>query len=242
MLSKSKKAPSAASFADSVSSTGKGQQPPPVDPYTEVRREFTDKYQGLINQRKAWMAATFFVLAICGLETIYLGQLAKQNKLVPYVVEIDRAGLPSNISAVSASPAVDERIVRAMLARFIQDSRGVTADGQVQVQMINRVYSMLAQGSRAVTLMSDFYRTDPPPRRAATQTVTADVSNLLPISADTWQVEWKEITRNTGGELVSELRWKASLSVVVSPGVDEKLLLINPMGVFIRDVSWSQVI
>ncbi len=214
----------------------------PLDPYTEVRREFSDRFETLKNEKARWMTSTFVSLAIVAALVIYLGEVAKQNKLVPYVVEVDASGLPTNVRAVEAGIRVDERVVKSLLARFVQDVRGVTSDGQVQVQMINRVYSMLAGGSKAVLLMNDYYKADPPAKRAVSTTVTAEVTNLLPLSPDTWQIEWKEVIRNVQGELVSETRWKMSCAVSVTAPDSPKLLQLNPIGVFVTDFNWSQVL
>jgi len=136
----------------------------------------------------------------------------------------------------------DERVVKALLARFISDARGVVSDGIAQRQMIDRTYAMLSNGTRALSIVNEFYKGDPPFARAATSGVTTEVSSVIPVTDKTWQVEWEETTRSTSGAITNKLRWKANLTLAFNPPTNERQIRVNPIGVFITDLSWSQVL
>ena len=90
--------------------------------------------------------------------------------------------------------------------------------------------------------MNEFYKGDPPFARAATSGVTTEVSSVIPVTDKTWQVEWEETTRSTSGAITNKLRWKANLTLAFNPPTNERQIRVNPIGVFITDLSWSQVL
>ena len=184
----------------------------------------------------------FGVLGVCLVQTVGLVTMATQNKLVPYVVQVDKLGSVVPVARADQMNKTDERVVKALLARFISDARGVVSDGIAQRQMIDRTYAMLSNGTRALSIVNEFYKGDPPFARAATSGVTTEVSSVIPVTDKTWQVEWEETTRSTSGAITNKLRWKANLTLAFNPPTNERQIRVNPIGVFITDLSWSQVL
>lgn len=212
------------------------------DPYLDARREWNERYGSYIARAKNWRLMAFGVLGICLIETIGLVALATQNKLVPYVVQVDKLGSAVPVARADQMNKTDERVLKAMLARFIADVRGVVSDGIAQRQMIDRTYAMLSNGTRALAIVSEFYKADPPFSRAATAGVSAEISSVIPVTDKTWQVEWEEVTRSTSGAIINKLRWKANLTLAFNPPTNERQIRVNPVGVFVTDLSWSQVL
>jgi type IV secretion system protein VirB5 len=148
---------------------------------------------------------------------------------------------------LAAGPAdqtsrADDRLKRAALYQWVSDLRTVTTDGVAQRKAIDRVYSMIANGSPAQVEIGEFYRTDPPYQRAQTKTVEVDVKAVFAASDRTYQVEWTETARSLSGQVQSEERWKGAFTIAVNPPKDERLIRINPLGIYVTNVSWSKVL
>lgn len=212
------------------------------NPYLDARREWNERYGDYIARAKNWRMMAFGVLAVCLVQTVGLVVMATQNKIVPYVVEVDKLGMPVPVARADVMGKVDERVVKALLARFISDVRGVVSDGIAQRQMIERVYSMLSNGTRALAIINEFYKADPPFAKAATSSVSVEVNSVIPVTDKTWQIEWEETTRNTSGGITNKLRWKANVTLAFTTPTNERQIRVNPVGVFITDLSWSQVL
>ncbi len=212
-----------------------------ANPYLEARREWNERYGDYIQQAHNWrlMALMSGLVALIGVFGIaYIGS---QSKVVPYVVEVDRLGEVAAIrQADRAPPSVDPRVVKAYLARFVADWRTVTIDRQAQKGAIDRVYAMLPNGSVAVSKLNEFFKGQNPFARAPKETVAVAVTNILPISEKTWQVEWQEVTRDSRGDVQANVHLKVSIMVGITPPTTEKLILINPLGVYVTDLNWSQ--
>jgi type IV secretion system protein VirB5 len=159
---------------------------------------------------------------------------------VPFVVQVDKLREAAAVGRADGGATVDARVIKAYLARFVADWRSVTIDRQAQKSAIDRVYSMLPNGSVAVGKMNDYFRDRNPFVIATTRSVDVEVTNLLPISDQTWQVEWQEIMRDARGQLQGKVRMQVSVIVGITPPTEEKLIVINPLGVYITDLNWSR--
>jgi type IV secretion system protein TrbF len=213
-----------------------------LNPYVEARREWNERYGDYIQQAQHWRTMAIIsglVAAVCAIGVVYIGA---QGKIVPYVVEVDKLGESAAVARADRAAPVDSRVIKAYLARFVADWRTVTVDRQAQKVAIDRVYAMLPRGSLALQKLNDHFKSHNPFTLASKESVSVAVTNLLPISDKTWQVEWQEVTRDDRGAVQSTVRMKASILVGITPPTEESMILMNPLGVFITDLNWSQQI
>jgi type IV secretion system protein VirB5 len=211
-----------------------------LNPYVEARREWNERYGDYIQQAHHWRTMAILcgtVACVCVVGIAYIGA---QSKIVPYVVEVDKLGEAAAVARADRAPAVDSHVIKAYLARFVTDWRTVTVDRQAQKSAIDRVYAMLPSGSIALGKLNDHFKIHNPFALAGKESVDVAVTNLLQISEKTWQVEWQEITRDTRGVVQSTVRMKVSIIVGIRPPTQESLIVINPLGVYITDLNWSQ--
>lgn len=211
-----------------------------LNPYVEARREWNERYGDYIQQAQHWrlMAIISGMVALIAVSGVaYIGA---QSKVVPYVVEVDKLGTVAAVARAEHPAQVDQRVIKAYLARFVADWRTVTIDRQAQKGAIDRVYAMLPSGSVALSKVNEYFKANNPFTVSSKRSVGVAVTNLLPISERTWQVEWQETTRDTRGEIQSNVRMKASILIGITPPTDENLMLINPLGVYVTDVNWSR--
>jgi type IV secretory pathway TrbF-like protein len=212
----------------------------PLNPYIEARREWNERYGDYIKQAHHWRTVALICALVALIAVVGVVHIGSQGKVVPYVVEVDKLGSVAAIAPAERSTAVDPRVIKAYVARFIADWRSVTIDRQAQKSAIDRVYAMLPNSSVALGKMNDYFKAQNPFTVSATRSVEVAITNLLPLSDKTWQVEWREMTRDLRGELQSNVRMKVSVMVGITPTTDERLILVNPLGVYITDLNWSQ--
>ena len=216
--------------------------PPTSSPYLDARREWDERYGSLIARANNWRRAAFIALVIAVLQTGGLIALAMKTKVVPFVVVIDNLGRTVASGPADQATAADDKLKRAALFHWVSDLRTVTIDGVAQRKAIDRVYTMIASGSPAQVEVGDFYRLAPPHERAQTRTVDVEVKAAFATSEKTYQVEWTETVRGLAGQVESEERWKGSFTIAVNPPNDERLIRLNPLGIYVTNVSWSRVL
>ena len=213
-----------------------------TSPYLAARREWDERYGSLITRARNWRLAAVLALAVALVATCGLIALSTKAKVVPYVVAIDNLGRVLAAGPADQASRADDRLKRAALFQWMSDLRTVTTDGVAQRKAIDRVYSMIANGSPAQVEIGDFYRNDPPFDRAQKRTVEVDVKAVFPVSDRTYQVEWTEIVRGLSGQIESQDNWKGSVTIAISPPNDERLIRVNPLGIYVTNVSWSKVL
>ncbi|MGD9887888.1 MAG: VirB8/TrbF family protein [Halothiobacillaceae bacterium] len=213
-----------------------------MNPYIAARREWNERYGDYVAQAKNWRIAALLsgitaAVAVAGV--VYIGA---QSKFIPFVVAVDKHGSAVAAGIAERASAVDPRVVRALIGRFITDLRGVISDQQAEKDAIDRVYSMLPSGAASTTIISEQFKTNSPFARAATETISVEVESILPISDKSWQVDFRETARSPNGLLLSKKRYRATLTTELSPVTNEQLIRLNPIGLFVTDISITQIL
>ena len=210
-----------------------------LSPYLAARREWNERYGSYIAAARTWRLACFGALAVAVAAVGGVVYFAGQNKFVPYLVEIQN-DRPIQVTFPGRLPPADPRVIRAQLAQFIRDFRSVTPDPQVQNRAVERLYAHLNTGSAAYMMVNDWMRENIPFQRAANETVTVEVSQVLPISERTWRLEWMEHPRQRDGEALPSLRMTALATVGIAKEVPLNAVLMNPIGLYIEAIEWGE--
>ena len=90
-------------------------------PYLNGRREWNERYGSYISSMKMWRWVALLSLVVAAIAVAGTVHLASQNKLIPYVVEIDKEGNILNVSEISIATDVDKRITQAAIGQLIKD-------------------------------------------------------------------------------------------------------------------------
>ena len=212
------------------------------NPYLAARREWDERYGDQITRAKNWRTMAALSGLVSLLATSGMIWMSVRSHVVPFVVLVDNLSRPIASGIAEQASGSDDRLKRASIFTWIENLRLVTTDGVAQRKAIDRVYAEIANGSAAQTFISDFYRADPPSKRAQTGTVSVEVNSVLPTSDRTYEVEWVETTRGLYGAVKVTDRWKGSFSVVVNPPKDERQARVNPVGLYITNASWAKVL
>jgi type IV secretion system protein TrbF len=214
----------------------------PFNPYVAARREWDERYGEIITRAKNWrfiaiLSATATLVAVVGIVV-----LSARSKVLPFVVAIDSLGRTVSAGPAEETTTVDERLKKAALFSWIEDLRLVTTDPVAQRKAIDRVYTHVAMGSEAQAFVTAYYRGDPPQKRAQTQTVSIDVKSVLPNSDRTYEIEWIETTHDLNGGILATDHWKGSFTIVLNPPTEERLMRVNPLGIYLTDAAWTRVL
>ena len=221
----------------SVEERGSGKSP-----YLAARDEWNERYRDLIVAARNWrlLAVTSGVVALVAVLGLIV--IGAKPKVIPYIVAVDNLGkVVSQGTAVQASVA-DDRLIRAALWSWVQDWRMVSSDATVEKNAIERVYAQIGNGTPAAIRISEAYRDESPLKLAQTETVSVNVRALYASSKDSYEVEWTETTFDLKGEQVGTQNYKGVITISIHPPEDEGLARVNPLGIYVTNVSWSKVL
>jgi type IV secretory pathway TrbF-like protein len=107
---------------------------------------------------------------------------------------------------------------------------------------------MLMKQTPASSKMTGFLNGNPqmnPFKRAESETVNADILSIIPMTANTWQVDWTETVRaRKSGTIVGQpYRMRALVTMAMHPDVagdSEEQMQANPFGIYVSDYAWSK--
>lgn len=211
-----------------------------LNPYLAAKKEWNERYGDYIKQRDSWRRAAVVSSVIAGMAVAGLAYSAGQNRIKPYIIATDRLGAPQYMGPAVALERPGTNNIRAELARWIGNVRMVTPDVEVQRKAINDSYAFLSQGTAAVQTVGEYLHSNDPFERARRETVDVQVVSALPLSGNTWRVEWREIVRGRDGSVTATRPMQANLAIALNAPTDEKTALVNPMGIWINTLSWAE--
>ncbi len=219
------------------------------NPYLSARRTWNEHVGSVVSSRQTWQVVGILslLIALAGVGGVI--HIGSQSKFIPYVVQIDKMGQTIAAGPVTAADKADPRIVHATVADFITSARMVTPDVALQRKAVFKVYSVLSPNDPATAKMNEWLNGNAdasPFKRAAKEMVNIEITSVIPQSPDTWQVDWTETTRDRQGALKGQpVPMRALVTVYTaeptSQTTDEQLRN-NPMGIYVRDYSWSRLL
>lgn len=201
-----------------------------------------ERYGGYIHREAMWRYAFFVCAVMALLAFVAVIGLISQQKVVPYIVQIDGQGKTTSINRLETQKSLPKEFVQAELAGFIQSWRTVTADFDLQKRMIDRLASFSTGAAKGQ--LKEWYELNNPYDTAKNgKLVQIDIKGLpLPVSKDSWRVEWLETTRSHTGLLLNTETFAATLSVKIQAPQTEVQIMNNPGGVMVTEISVSKVL
>lgn len=218
-----------------------------INPYLNARKQWNDHSHGLMTATRMWQSVGLLSLMITLAAVGGTIHIASQSKFIPYVVEVDKLGQSVAVAPAQVAAAVDERVVHASLAAFMSNARLVTPDIALQRKAIFSVYAMLSAGDPAAAKMSAWLNESEasnPFHRAEKETVETEMVSVIPQSSDTWQIEWNEKVFDRKGIPIGKpyrMRALATIAIIApTSSTSEEKIRQNPLGIFVKDFSWSK--
>lgn len=211
------------------------------NPYLAGREEWLERYGSYISRAAQWRSVAFLCLLLLAGSIAGNVLQAMQVKAIPYIVEVDRLGKAAVTHRAEQAGPAPMRLIQADIAAFITNWRTVTADIELQKQMIQRL-SFFVAGSAKGVLKEWFAQNNPYEIAKNNKLVHVEIKSLpLPVSADSWRVEWTETVRSHAGVALEARSYEATATILIKPPTSEAVMLQNPGGVYITSLAASRV-
>ena len=210
------------------------------NPYLNARREWDERYGDSIARARTWRYAAFSMIGIAAFAVGGVAWIGSQSKVKPFVVALDGIGNPIAMAQPAGGSAVPQRVIEAQVANLIWNARTQLADQAAQKILLDRVYSML--NTDASAYLNDYYKLHSPFGGDGI-TTNVEFSSILPLSKDSFQVNWQENKFNTSQPMGSS-QWKANVTVGVNAALADKpqVMISNPLGIYVKSINWTQVL
>ncbi|CAI3228548.1 type IV secretion system protein [Desulfovibrio desulfuricans] len=225
----------------------KSKTTPPVQekggsPYLNGREEWLERYGSYISRAAQWRMTAFLCLMIATVSITGNVIQASQVKTVPYIIEVDALGKAAVVARADRASATPKRLIQAEIAKCVSDWRTVTADVELQQKMIERLSFFMAGSAKGV--LRQWYEANNPYEIAKSgKLVHVEIKGLpLPVSSDSYRVEWVETVRSHAGVMLDSHTYEATVTIQINPPTADAVLLRNPGGVYITALSAGKVV
>jgi type IV secretion system protein VirB5 len=214
----------------------------PSSPFLQAKQEWFERNGDLIQQAAQWRTASLFAFGLLGISLC--GNVAQglQNKVVPYIVQVDSLGNAAAVRrADAASTAIPDRVIQAEIANVITNWRTVTADLALQQQMLSKLNAFVSGSAKGV--VKEWLTANNPYDRAKSSLVSVNIKGVpLPVSPNSWRVEWVETTRNHAGLTQETIAFEATLTITIIPPTTDAQVVANPGGVVVTDLAFGKLL
>lgn len=211
-------------------------------PYMAARKasdeRFGDHMKRAENWRRAFFVSAFTVLALV------IGMLAInfRSQTVPYVVALDQVGRAIPVVPAQQVAVKDVRLQAASVYRWLSDVRTVVTDPVAQRKFVDEAYAMTATNSAASNVLTEWFQANSPFDRLAKETADINIESVVQQSPKSYEVVWLETTRDLTGQTLSSKHYRAIVGITTEPVKGEREALVNPLGLFVVNVSWGEIV
>lgn len=212
------------------------------NPYFQARDEFYDSIGYPVKAASYWRVTALISLILLGLSLTGNVIQASREKVVPYVVAVDKLGTALAVHRADLASPTPTTVIQAELANIISNWRTVTADIDLQSRMVDRLSSFVRGAAKGI--LTEWFEANNPVGRAKNgRLVSVNIKSVpLPVSQNSWRIEWQETVRNHVGVTVDVTQYEATMTVLIQPPKTDAEILRNPGGVYVTELSFGKVL
>ncbi|GAM65487.1 conjugative transfer protein trbF [Vibrio ishigakensis] len=210
--------------------------------YQRAREEWDERLGSVVQQAHNWKIFAFCSLIVAALAVAGAGYIGAQSKIEPFVIGIKNGDEIIGVASVNELPTKQLDALKVKeLERFVVDLRSVLVDVNAADRAVRRAWSKLIPNSPAQTQISETFNQENPFERAKRELVKVEIQSTLPISDNTWQVEWIETLTDPKGALIDTPRFKATINTRTVQPSNKTQMKQNPLGFWIETFNDVQI-
>lgn len=145
---------------------------------------------------------------------------------------------PQVVGYASPNYTPGQAEIRYFLKHWVELVRTVPLDPVVVKSAWSEAYSFMTPAS-ANKLNAEARVPGSTMSKVGQETVTTQVTSVVPVSADSYQVRWVETSFTDQGQVKERATWTSTFTIKQSTP-DPKVELVNPLGLFITDFNWQR--
>ena len=165
-----------------------GRTPAPETPYQKAAQVWDERIGSARVQAKNWRLMAFGCLLLSGGLASVLVWQSIRGTVTPWVVEVDRLGQAQAVAPADFGYQPTDPQIAFHLARFVEDVRGLPADGIVLRQNWLRAYDFTTD--RGAAALNDFARNNDPFANLGKLQISVEVSSVIRASPASFRVAW----------------------------------------------------
>lgn len=214
---------------------------PPDTVYSRNRDEWDSRIGTQTIQKYRWQQIAFCLLVLCLLLVGFAIYKETKSIIAPYFVLVDaETRAPLEIKKIDGEMMeVGEKEIQYFLSDIVRKTRLIPKDPIVYENNWTAVYAFLtAESSQKMNAVIAEEKQAEYLKNGNTSQI--QINSVSRISSMTYQVRWTEYTYEKGGKPLETYRMIGTFEIKLKTPQDEKTLLVNPLGIYIVNFSWSK--
>ena len=201
------------------------------NPYFSNRKGFADRLDAERANMASWKFITFFSNFITLIAVIGCIYAANLPSIVPFIFKEDGSGGLTAMGIADQEMHVNKQIIANQIGAFLIGLREVPISVDIKKRYVTRVQMMSTQAlfhNILAKMLKESYT------KAGTSEVLVTLKSIIPLSKNTWEIDWVEI--GTNGNSLGE--YKAILAIELSKEFkNSSALMYNPIGLVVTDIN-----
>lgn len=214
----------------------------PESPAARAARKWDEREGEIIVQNYNLRRLLLGMLAVVMFLTAGLVYKSLSSNVMPYIVEVDTvSGAIRNVGTVEASKnyQAGEAVYKYFLSKFLKNAREIPLDPVVYRENLTTAYGFLTKN--AALKLQTMLKSEKMPEKFGHQTVQINIATILPMEGGhSYQIRWTEENFTIGNGEKKVTPYSGIFTVQTIRSEDEAQLMINPIGLYITDFSWSK--
>lgn len=210
----------------------------PVTPYQRAQQEWDDQIGSARIQASNWRFMALVALLAVILLSIALLISVLQNHTKVFIAEINKEGHVVNVAPlqIAYQPSLAEK--EYFIGNFIRLTRTLPLDPVLAKQNWLNSYQFLT--SRGAVLLNEYFKQNNPVNLLGKQTITLEITDINPISANTLSVRWTETVVDNNGQKLGQKSLSGIFTLITKAPESQAIILNNPLGIYITDFHISE--
>lgn len=211
----------------------------PETPYTAARREWTDRYGGLVRSVYSWriqaLGGYVVIVALAGA----LAYKSLQSTVQPIHIRIEANGQPTVLGTIPAKYTPQFAEIRYALNEWLTWTRAIPLDPVLVKANYTKALGRMRQG--AGLKLNEWAQKEPRFQAVGRETVAVQTAGIVQIgTTNSYQARWTEEFRGQDGALKDRQTWTATFTVEQQMPTTVAELNGNPIGLWIKDFQWAR--
>ena len=213
-------------------------------PYQKAQQEWDRRMGAATVQAANWRVIAFGLAGLLFFSTAGNIFLGAQPKAIPHFVEIDKLGQPNYLGPLDSNAlrafTPNAASLHFHLTRFITDTREISSDAAILKRNWLDAYKLVTPD--AANELNAYVKEHNPFDELEKQVrVSVQVNAIVPISKETWQVDWTETTWDEHGNQTGTTAWRGTFHILLRLADTAEKLEVNPLGLFIDELHWTRL-
>lgn len=212
-------------------------------PYMRAMQEWDSRIGATVVQAKNWRLAFFSAAGLSFMLAAGMFYQSLKHQVVPVIVTLDKdKGEPQVIGRAGETdykPQLAE--IKYFIGRVIVAVRGVPSDPVLIRRNWSDAYAFMRQG--AANQLNEMTRRDKdsPLARIGQEVVNVQLVSVVQVTgSQSYQARWVETVYSKDGGFKERYNMTGIFAVEMEPPRDEKRMMVNPLGLYIKSFQWSR--